>query len=247
MKKCLAFTMMTILAISSWAQGNPMLVNIIQTEPLGFTDASGNAMGIHYDILMELSKRSEIPFNIRIVPKARLIGELMKNRVDAAVFFPTPDTDAVTVNAGTTDVVKLMALAKKGTPLKSYADIVAASTVLTMAKMSLGEPFDSDATLKKTEVLDYESLVRMHVGDRGKVAIGNLIVMFYQLKKQGVEDVLDPTGFLLRKAENKLHISQKSSFVGQAGKLKAILEEMESTGVIEKIIVHYAGSEWKKY
>ncbi len=225
----------------------PMVVGIIQSEPLGFLNDQGAPAGLHHDILRELSRRSGVAMDIHIMPKARLLVELEVNNIDGAVMFPAPNTDAVAVDAGVTDMARLVALGRAGTPLRRYEDLVKARTVLFLGGTPFGAQFELDERLHKYRVTTYDQMVSMFVQGRANVVAGNMLVLLFQLKKQHQDKLLDPSAFLFGNIANHLFIGKKSPHRDKAETLQKTLQEMGRDGAIEQILLKYQGNSWQHF
>ncbi|WP_093386843.1 substrate-binding periplasmic protein [Rugamonas rubra] len=229
------------------AQGAPMAVGIIQSEPLGFFNDQGAPAGLHHDILRELSRRSGVAMDIHIMPKARMLVELEVGNIDGAIMFAAPNSDAVAIDAGVTDVARLVALGRAGTPLRRYDDLVKARTVLFLGSTPFGAPFELDERLYKYRVTTYDQMVGMFVQGRANVIAGNMLVLLFQLKKQHQEQLLDPSVFLFGNVANHLFIGKKSPQRDRAAALQKTLQEMARDGAIEQILLKYQGKEWQHF
>ncbi|MBJ7312200.1 substrate-binding periplasmic protein [Rugamonas sp. CCM 8940] len=224
-----------------------MVVGIIQSEPLGFLDDKGAPAGLHHDILRELSRRSGIAMDIHIMPKVRLVVELEVNNIDGAIMFPAQNTDAIAIDAGITEMVRLVALGKTGTPLRRYEDLVKARTVLLLGSTTFGAQFELDERLHKYRVTTYDQMISMFVQGRANVIAGNMLVLLFQLKKQHKDQLFDPSAFLFRNTANHLFIGKKSLHRDKAEALQKALQEMERDGAIEQILLKYQGNSWQQF
>jgi ABC-type amino acid transport substrate-binding protein len=119
---------------------------------LGFRSKAGTPTGIHVDILAALSKKTGVPIQVRIVPKARLLNELEKGEVDGAILYSTDRIAALATDGGVTDETSLVALGRVGTPLKTHDDLMQAGILLVMPETQLGAPFDADLRQHKYPV-----------------------------------------------------------------------------------------------
>ncbi len=225
------------------AQRPAMTVGVIGSAPLAYRDEHGVAAGLHVDILNELGARSGIPIDIRIEPKARLLAELRVGNLDGAIFFGSPQVDLVAIDAGVTDEARLVAFGRMGTHLENLDDLLRAGTILHMADTALGGTLDADHRFRKHQVNSYEQMARMFAQQRADVIAGNMMVLLYQLRKSGGEQLVDPSVLLFRKVDNHLFISKKSPFQDQAALLAKALQEMARSGAIDKLIARYQGTE----
>jgi polar amino acid transport system substrate-binding protein len=226
-------------------QAPPMAVGIIQSEPLGFFNDKGAPAGLHHDILRELSRRSGVAMDIHIMPKARLLVELEVGNLDGAVMFPPQKTDAV--DAGVTDVARLVALARAGTPLRRYDDLVRARTVLFLGSTPFGAQFELDERLHKYRVTTYDQMVNMFVQGRANVIAGNMLVLLFQLRKQHQDQLLDRSAFLFGNVANHLFIGKKSPHRDKAEALQKALLEMGRDGAIDQLLQKYQGNDWQHF
>ncbi|MCP2009251.1 ABC-type amino acid transport substrate-binding protein [Duganella sp. HSC-15S17] len=232
------------LACALAAPSAPALtVGVIDSAPLAYRDAHGAAAGLHVDILTELAARTGIPIDIHIEPKARLLAELKVGKLDGAIFFASPQVELVALDAGVTDEARLVALGRRGTHLESYDDLLRAGTILHMADTTLGATLDADRRIRKHQVNTYEQMARMFVQQRADVIAGNMMVLLYQLRKTGGEQLVEPSAILFRKVDNHLFISKKSPHQDQTALLAQALQEMARSGAIDKFIGRYQGAE----
>lgn len=229
------------------AQRPALTVGVIDSAPLAYRDAHGVAAGLHVDILTELAARSGIPIDIHLEPKARLLAELSVGRLDGAIFFGSPQVDLVALDAGVADEARLVAFGRIGTHLDSYDDLLRAGTILHMADTTLGATLDADRRIRKHQVNTYEQMARMFAQQRANVIAGNMMVLLYQLRKTGGEQLVDPSVLLFRKLDNHLYISKKSPFRDQATVLAIALQEMARNGAIDRFIARYQGVEAARF
>ncbi len=232
------FTLLFILVSPAFG-GETMKVYVIQSEPLGFQDPSGNPAGIHYDIVKAISGRSGIPMDIRIVPKERIFHEIKSGKVDGGVFFAFKKWDAHTISGGVVSDVKVIAVNRKDMPLNAYEDLYKSSRIGMMPKMNITPQFDSDAKLKKSEIENYEIMMKLLANKRIDTATGNMAVLKYLAKKYGFLDRIGFPGLLLKTIPNQLHISKKSPHLDKAGQLKKAAKDLENEGAFVKILAKY--------
>ncbi|PRC91785.1 substrate-binding periplasmic protein [Solimicrobium silvestre] len=238
--KLITFAILLVTASNlALSQPLPMVVDIIQSEPLGFQSKNGTPTGLHFDILTALSKLTGVPIKINIVPKARLIYDLKNGIADGAILFPNPEVDAITIDSGVTDQTKLVALGKVGFPLKSYDDLVRAKTVLMLVNTTFGNPFDSDLRLDKDKANSYDQMVTMFIHDRANVITGNLMALLYLLKKVNSVSKVDTSGLLFRNLDNHFYIAKKSHYREKSKVFINALDEMMNDGTINNIAMKY--------
>jgi ABC-type amino acid transport substrate-binding protein len=108
-----------------------------------------------------------------------------------------------------------------------------------MPQTNVTPQFDSDSKLKKMELPDYETLLKMLVNNRVDVVVGNHLVYGYLLKKMNKQDEVLFPGFLLKKIDNQFHISRKSKFINKLDVFMKATKTLEDNGTFNKITKKY--------
>lgn len=226
-----------------WAQ-SVMKVRVIQSEPLGFFDESGNRAGIHYDAIKIIAEKSGIEMDIKVMPKNRIFAEIKDGTIDAAIFFPNKKWEAFTENGGIIDDTKVIAVGRKGYEIKTYEDLYTSNSIGLMPKMNISPQFDNDQKLKKEIVSDYETMIKMLINNRLDVAVGNIAVLHYQAKKQKITDKIEFPGYVLQINDNQFHISKKSPFAGKAAQLRTLVAQIREENGFDIAFTKYLGESW---
>ena len=216
-------------------------VYVIKSAPLAFTDEKGDTKGIHYDFARAIAEASGIEMNVQAENKGVIFRQIKSGAIDAGIFFPNKEWEEFTYNAGYTEVVKLIALNRKGLPLKSYNDLYQSKSIGLMPQMNFGEPFDSDNKLNKNEVRTYEQQIQMLAIGRLDTITGNQLAIFYQLKNNGLSDIVERPGFVFKEIQNQFHLSKKSPHVDKLERIRATIQTLHDNGTLEKILEHYIG------
>lgn len=242
MKKKLLITLVGILFfIPSLLVADVFKIYVIKSAPLAFIDASGKPAGIHYEAAKAVSKQPGIEMEVVPMNKGVIFSQIKTGKVDAGIFFPNKKWEKFTHNAGFVGEVKLIAINRKGLPLNRYEDLYQSKKIGLMPKMNFGLPFDTDKKLRKYEVRNYETQIKLLEKKRLDTITGNQIAIFYQLQKNNLSNAVELPGYVFKSLKNQFHLSKKSPHSGKLNQIQKAIEVLRKNGTFTKIVEKYVG------
>lgn len=69
-------------------------------EPLGYINDQGNSAGIYYEITKKFAKATGMDVIIRLLPFQRMIGGLVRGKIDCAIFFTSAERQQIFTQVG---------------------------------------------------------------------------------------------------------------------------------------------------
>ncbi len=247
MKRVLALSFIFAVSVLGLAAQGRIVVGVIQSEPLAFSDAAGAPAGIHYELASAVFKKAGVEAEITILPKARLLEGIKNGSIDAGVFFSSPDVADKVVSAGVIDKVPFVAISKKGLVVAKYEDLYASASLSMLASTSVTPRFDADSKIKKVVVSDYETLGRLFVNNRSDTIIGNAWVLAYQLKKDGYTSIAAEQVFKFKDIPNELFLRRGSAAADRLAAISEALKALDKDGTLRSVVLKYAGDAVKSF
>lgn len=231
------------LSLSSMAQANCLSAGVIDNKPIGYLDSQGNATGVHWEFLEEISRESGLCIEEELMPFARVWQGLEVGDHDLVVGFASPSRDKKVIKVGLIRELKTIVVGAKGFNIRYYEDLVGLEIGKTRST-KLDNRFDKDTQLNINELNDYEQAVNMLLAGRINALAGSYKAIKYQLEQSNQPNYLDRNGFhVLGVRQQWLHMSKQSEFKSEIPKLKAAVEKLQATGTLAKLVKkHYEAS-----
>ncbi|OYQ16594.1 substrate-binding periplasmic protein [Elstera cyanobacteriorum] len=197
-------------------------------------------VGILVTVTQELGKRAGLDLAARDVPVARMIDSINTKQGDFAMIGALTKIDADQV--GEVFSIPIVALARKGVPLKSYDDLKPLNTAFVKGT-NFGSDYDKDASLKKSEEPNFEQLLKKMQAGRIDVGVGSAPGLRFSAK---VFDVSDTLGDSLKLTDTPLalFVARDKLPAETVTKVKTALAAMRSDGTIDGIIGQYVTKDW---
>jgi polar amino acid transport system substrate-binding protein len=157
------------LALFSLAQAHAALFAVPENlPPWGIAaDRPVNERGIYVDIAEAIKARASVPIEIRFVPYGRMLQVIKSGEMDYAFGVVGPATSEAGKFTVVVAKVPMIAVARKGLPLKALNDLHGFEEVGYLRGGSCGPQVDADAAIKRVAQDSYESAIR-------KIAAGRL-------------------------------------------------------------------------
>lgn len=238
------------LSLGSPVHSEPasLRVGLIHTEPWAFYSREGSGerknqlAGIFVDINRELARESGLTLEATAVPYGRVSKELQSGECDLTYLIRSDDRDAYVDYAGLLFSFHSVVLTRPGTALRNLEDLHGLRIGI-VKDIRLNPRFDSDTSLNKVEVRDYETLVDMFLSGRLDAVAGNSVSLAYLLQKRGFAN--QPwSKLVLQKTEVWAQMSKKSAQLGTLPRLRSAIEKLRNEGFFETTLQRYrAGSE----
>lgn len=207
---CILFIMLSLLPFR-WANAETELVfHVIAAQPFGYTDNNGNPTGLHYEIIQELSIRSNISIRPVIMPYNRIWATLSDGQHDGGIVWRSSERDALVDYLSFVWTDYITALTLKNHEIRNYGDLHDDIDVGVLTSSSINDQFNSDDKINKILTGKYENAISMLVAKRVDAVVGNLFAYLYIAKHQNALDELSLPGFYMGHREQWLQMSKKS-------------------------------------
>lgn len=224
---------------------NCIRMHVIQNAPIGYYK-NGQPTGTHWDYLLAIEKHSGICIQKYLLPYARLWKSLEEGDHDGGIIFRSPGRENFVEYVAFIRSLKIVVIPRKKITLKKYADLQGLIIGKTRGTR-LNNQFDSDNTLKKLNLTNYDMVAKMIRFGRLDAIAGSGVVLGYQLSKHQALDQVNLSGHLvLGKREQWLQISKKSKHANKIPKLKKTIIELQAKGIFDQIMTQHYGKEWKE-
>lgn len=197
--------------------------------------------GIYVNLAEAIAAHTSVPLEIKFVPYGRMLQEMRSGELDYAFGVVGPATSDAGQFTTVVGKVPMVAVARKGLPLKSLADLHQFNEVGYLRGGSCGAAVDADAAIKRVPQDSYESAIR-------KMAAGRLDG--WCSIKAGFTYTLDTLklnaelGDQLDYGEVKIafQVTHAKADSAEAHELSGVAAKIVSDGEAGKIFTRYLGS-----
>lgn len=248
----LYLTVLTFLTIPvSWASNERELIfHVMGTQPFGYVDKNGKEVGLHFDVIEALAKRSGIAIKPVMMPYNRIWVTLESGAHDGGIVWRSRERDSMVNYLGFVWTDYLTALTLKNKDVLSYENLQGGLSVGLITSSSVNDIFNNDEKINKVFIDKYENALRMLMAKRIDAVVGNLFAYIYVAKEQGGLAKLSLPGLYIGHREQWLQVSKKSKNLlalpeGERkqvlAKLASTMQEMVADGTIFEINRKYYG------
>jgi ABC-type amino acid transport substrate-binding protein len=122
--------------------------------------------GIYVNLAEAIVARTKVPIEIRFVPYGRMLQQMKSGDLDYAFGVVGPATAEAGQFTAIVGKVPMVAVARKGLPLKTLSDLHGFNEVGYLRGGSCGAAVDSDAGVKRVSQDSYESAIRKMAAGR---------------------------------------------------------------------------------
>ena len=235
---------------------DPAIIVFDDYPPYHYWDGE-TPLGLNIAIVKEAFALMGVPVRFERMPWKRSLASIRQGRVTAmCAGFKTPERETFGLYPReylSLDENMVFALADGGVALETLADLRSVTLGVT-ASYSYGPEFDAMAGLDKKEFINDEKLVKMLLGERLDVAVGNRLVLPYLAGRMGSEGKLWP---LLNLGGEPLYLIFSRAAGPEAKRLAdgfdQAMMQLRSTGRLENIRRGYtktivvSADEWCPY
>lgn len=235
---------LALLCSVSSASAQTKLVYAASELPPWKVYEGGQVIGVDPEIVKKIAAEMGITVEVVQAPLARCLAMLKAGEADLVTSIaPDPDREGYmafvpTVYKG--ENRKVFYLNKSDNLAIAKLEDLHPLTVGVKRAASYFEPFDSDKSIKKEEVSDDETGLKMLVAKRFKAFIANEPTGDYLVKKLGLgKDVVKAKYMYVQPASGQMGLSKKSALSPRLAEFDRILKRMVESGEIAKIIKKY--------
>jgi len=227
-------------------QDNGIVVNVIHSYPFAYLDEHKQWTGTHYEYMQAISKKSGVPFDIKVIPRARIIHNLKSGKCDATIMFRFTKRDPFVKYAGIIREIKIIALNKKGQKLGLYQDLYKSEMIGILRTQSVSTEFNNDKNLNIHEADNYPQLVKMLSIDRLDTIVGNAIALTNILNELNLMSAVELPAFPLAYKQQWFQFSNKSNHLDKLEKINEAIETLKQDGTFDTILTRHVGNGWKE-
>ena len=190
--------------------------------------------GINAEILDALAQKTKVKSNIIFAPYPRIIKNLSTGVCDLTVTLPDPKAKGIHIGAKYW-TIRMGILPQKGFTVSSIGNL-SGKRIGQLTKATLGPDFDGNTSFKRTKAAKYGNLVRMLKDNKVDAVAGDLDIL-----KKVVTQLNFETGSSYVIAPLPLHLmmSKKSKFTARIEEFNKIIEDLQKSGEISKIVDKY--------
>jgi polar amino acid transport system substrate-binding protein len=220
-------------------------MHVIHNAPLGYLDVEGNPTGTHWDYLGAIAEHSGLCINKRLLPYARVRASLEQGGHDGGIMFRSEDLDSKTQAVAHIRSLAVVVIPKHGVSIDTYGDLTGLQIGKTRSTR-LNSRFDTDTTLRKYKLNNYEQAVKMIAAGRLDAVAGSQLVLSYQLNKLDAFEKVDIKGsYVLGYQEQWLQLSDQSPHADKIPLLRSTVVRLKSEGVLDRIMDKHYGRDWQ--
>ncbi|MEG3640131.1 substrate-binding periplasmic protein [Magnetococcus sp. PR-3] len=155
-------------------------------SPYGFINQHGEIDGLLHAINQHIAQRGGLPSRFDLQPNTRLVEHLLRDLTDCSTFIRSGWSEEKTIPVADTGLkMHTIILARKGTPINSYAD-VQKLRVAVLRGSRFGHLIDNDPDMNRIESDDYAQSARMLAAGRVDALVGTDISLATELPASGL-------------------------------------------------------------
>jgi ABC-type amino acid transport substrate-binding protein len=227
---------------SLWAQD--LKIETINVAPFGFLDQNGKPTGISYEMANMIAQESGLSYANTITPYARTVVDLEYGTASFVIRFVNPEILKNSVQVASVIAMPTIIVGLSDAPFKSLADLHG-KTVGVLRGGSFDEAFSNDALIKKYEVDNYNTMMKLLVAKRIDAALGSSIGLYYEAKNLDISKSQLGKPLILNVQENIINFSRKVFDPKIVEKLKNATQALKDQNKLIPIVNKYMGDfEW---
>ncbi len=200
--------------------------------------------GIYADLAEAVVHHSKVPIEIKFVPYGRMLEGVRSGEFDYAFGVVSPNTEAAAPFVATIAKVPMLAVARKGLPLKNVADLHSFAEVGYLRGGSCGALIDNDPAIHRASQDSYDVAIRKLVTGRLDGWCSIKAGFIYTLNKT---DLADKLGDQLDYGEVKigLQVTRTRLNTAAAKEIGTIVNGLVDDGTTGQIFSRYVGEPYK--
>jgi len=232
------------------AQANQeeILIHVMGVKPFGFIDVNDQTTkGIHYDIIGELARRTNLKIKRILLPYPRIWSGLQTGTHDGGIAWRSSDRDGFVVYVHFVFSDHISAFVLKGRKkLAKYEDLYTVGSVGFMRGLSISERFNQDDNILKYQIRTMEQSVLMLDNGRIDAVVGSIYSYLYLSNQIKLRHEIDFPGIRMGDREQWFQMSKKSKMLKYVPRLKKALSAMVREKYPERIYEKYLGPSFSK-
>jgi len=238
---------LVVWSVSSHAEQR-LTIGLLDVPPLAYYDADQHITGVLSDIADQITQRTGVTLQKKLLPWARVADNLSSGELDIAfglnVNLP-PEIEAI---ARAYDV-RCLILHRHDMAIQTYDDLYRLTGEVGMMRgVFFFQRLRDDPAIKKYEVTDYEQGIRMLGTNRLDAMAITDIGAFALIQKYHFGEVIAFPGYLYETTDVSLLISKHSPYYQSAvqASLQRVVDALREEGIIQQITDTYIGEGWNK-
>lgn len=228
-----------MLVLAAPAAAGTLRVGTVLLPPWGYFDAQGNPRGILFEIANAIAEDLGMPYRNEVLPAARLLRDLDKNRIDFTIIYRTPNSERIGVPiAKVYSGIQNIVIGRKGLDVLDY-DRLRRHTIAVPRGGKFGEPFDSDPGLNRIISNEYMHSIRLLAGERVETVVGSRQTLFYCAAQQGLSLDFFGTPYLLTVTDEWVHVPHDADGRVNPVRVGATLARLRRAGDLKRLEQKY--------
>jgi polar amino acid transport system substrate-binding protein len=217
-------------------------MHIIQNAPLGYYDKDKKLVGMHTEVLEDLSG---IYIRKRLMPYARIWKSIENGDHDGGIVFRSPERSDLVEYVALIKRFKSVVIPLTGQKISTYDDLSGLIICKTRGTR-LSDIFDHDDKLNILEVTNYKQAVNMLNIGRIDAIAGSASVLSFQLTQNSIPVTnIDPTNnYAIGFREQWLQLSKRSNSDVDIIKLQYAVKLMIDNGTLSNTMNKYYCENW---
>jgi ABC-type amino acid transport substrate-binding protein len=209
-----AFVVMSLCVMTCFATGarseDPLLFGVLSVAPFSIQEESKPPSGLYVELLRTIIEHAKIDARIELFPLARVLGRLRDGSVAATLAIPNPDILDMSVPAAEVVSLESMVIGLKGARVASFDDLHGKNICLLRGS-SFAPRLHDDSRIRKTELPDYESCIRMLRARRVDFMAAPTVGMWWNVRSGRILQSELGEPFVLSRRPVYLLVSKKSA------------------------------------
>lgn len=208
---------------------------------------SGNPSlkGIQYEIAEAAIKKSGVACTVKAMPPVRINARLQAKESRFVFRNKSAANEAIADFLGEMIVSPVIVVASPGKSVKSYEDLKSLSAIGAVRGVSYGQPFDGDASIKKSEELGLEQALGKMAAGRLDGVVGTSIAIQWSVKAQNLQSAVGDR-FKLQNVAQLLATTKGDGQAEDARKMAEAMAAMKNDGTIKEIVDRHVGEGWDR-
>lgn len=219
-----------------------LTMHVIASTPLGYKDKKiGKTVGVHWEVIGELSKRSGLKINRVLMPYPRIWAQMKTGEHDGGLVWRSSDRNSYVnyVHMAFRDYITFLTLKNK--EIKSYDELYG-KEIGKMRGLSISDRFNNDDKLKVVEITKYDNSIKMLILNRLDGVIGNVHAYYKIAEDLSMLKKLSFPGYYMGHRDVWLQFSKKSPHQDKIATLRTTMKKMFQDGTLKRIRTKYYGN-----
>jgi len=232
------FAVTLALFLSGPVISQSLKIETIPGAPWGFIGDNGKVTGMMYEIGNRIAEEAGFNYTNLVVPYARTAIDVESGRADFVLRFPNDQLMRVALPVAKIVTMPIAVLGPSGTQYHSLSEL-SGQRIGYIRTSKLVEQFDSNTTMYKYEVNDYEQMAKMLAAGRLDAGIGSISGLYYGTYMAGVRPEQLGVPLIVGYNDFVLFFSRKTARPETITALKNAVKKLTASGETHQIVNKY--------